>query len=297
MSRNCFENILWNFHISDLDETNPLKGEADHDPLFLVRPMVDMMQRNFHTKYRPGKELSLDESTCPFKGRVHYKCYNPKNPNRFHIKLLMVSKPSTGYICGLEVYTGDASGQSQGNAQELQNASKTSCIVLGLLDSVQLLDMSHHVYFDNYYNSPYLIDLLHKRKTHACSTVRKNQKSLHLAVTRAKLKQGETVFHCKNNILALTWMDKREVYILSGMHKGTNVISKKTNYTGQKINKPQQVFLYNRYMSGVDLTDQFYSTTVFCVKVSNGQRNSLCIAWTWLYSMHIFSTRNIQTAK
>ena len=30
----------------------------------------------------------------------------------------------------------------------------------------------------------------------------------------------------------------------------------------------------------------FYSTTVFCIKVSNGQRNSLCIAWTWLYIIH-----------
>ena len=88
MSRNCFQNILWNLHVSDPDETNPQKGEANHDPLFLVRPMVDMMQKNFHTKYRPGKELSLDESMCPFKGRVHFKCYNPKKPSRFHIKLL-----------------------------------------------------------------------------------------------------------------------------------------------------------------------------------------------------------------
>ena len=165
MSRNHFQNILWNLHISDPDETNPQKGEANHDHLFLVRPMVDMMQRNFCTKYRPGKELSLDESTCPFKGRIHFK---------FHIKLFMVSEPSTSYNCGFEVYTGDASGQSQGNAQELKDASKTSCIVLGLLDSVQLLDMGYHVYFDNYYNSPDLIDLLHKRKMHTCSTVRKN---------------------------------------------------------------------------------------------------------------------------
>ena len=66
------------------------------------------MQRNFHTKYRPGKELSLDESMCPFKGRVHFKCYNLKKPNMFHIKLFMVSEPSTGYICGFEIYTGDA---------------------------------------------------------------------------------------------------------------------------------------------------------------------------------------------
>ena len=149
-----FQNILWNLHISDPDETNPPRGEAYHDPLFLVRPMVEMMQRNFHTKYRPGKELSLDESMCPFKGRVHFK-------------------------------------------------------------------------------------------------------SLPLAVTQTKLKQGETVFCHKNNGLALKWMDKREVYILSGLHKATNIISKITNYKGQKVTKPQPVFLYNRYMSSVDLIDQF----------------------------------------
>ena len=62
MPRNHFQNILWNLHVSDPDETNLQKGEANHDPLILVRPMVDMMQRNFHTKYRPGKELCLDES-------------------------------------------------------------------------------------------------------------------------------------------------------------------------------------------------------------------------------------------
>ena len=121
----------------------------------------------------------------------------------FHIKLFIVSKPSPGYNLGFEIYTGDASGQAQDNAQKLQDASKTSCIVLGLSDSVQLLDMGHLVYFDNYYNSPNLIDLLYKRTTPACGTVRKNQKSLPLAVTQAKLKQVETVFHHKNYLLAL----------------------------------------------------------------------------------------------
>ena len=91
MSRNCFQNILWNLHISDPDETNPQKGEADHDPLFLVRLMVEMMQRNFHTKYRPGKELSLDESTYPFKGRVHFKCFNPKKNQTGSISNLLWS--------------------------------------------------------------------------------------------------------------------------------------------------------------------------------------------------------------
>ena len=136
------------------------------------------MQRNFHT----GQErnfLWMKAHVLLRAGSISsVMSKKPKNPNRFPIKHFMVSEPSTGYICGFEVYTGDTSGQSQGNAQEVQDASKTSCIVLGLLDSVQLLDMGHHVYFDNYYNSPNLIDLLHKRKTHACGTVRKNQKSL-----------------------------------------------------------------------------------------------------------------------
>ena len=101
----------------------------------------------------------------------------------------MVIEPSTGYICGFEVYIGDASGQSQGHAQKLQDASKTSCIFLGLLNSVQVLVMGHHVYFDNYYNIPDLIDLLYKRKTQAYGTGRKNQKSLPLAITQAKLKK------------------------------------------------------------------------------------------------------------
>ena len=169
MSRNCFQNILWNLHVSDPDETNPQKGEANHDPLFLVRPMVDMMQRNFQERNFLWMKVHV-----LLRAESISSVLAPKKPSRFHIKLFMVSEPNTGYICGFEVYTGDASGQTQGNAQELQDASKTSCIVLGLLESVQLLDMGHHVYFDNYYNSPDLIDLLYKRKTHVCGTIRKN---------------------------------------------------------------------------------------------------------------------------
>ena len=96
------------------------------------------------------------------------------------------------------------------------------------------MDMGHYVYFDNHYNSPNLIDLWHKRKTHACGMVRKNQKSLPIAVTQAKLKQDETVFCYKNNLLALKWIDKREVYILSGLYKATNIISKKLITKGKR---------------------------------------------------------------
>ena len=71
-------------------------------------------------------------------------------------------------------------------------------------------------------------------------------------------------------------MDKREVYILSGLHKATNVISKNSNYKGQKVIKPQPVFLYNRCMSGVDLTDHFLQYYSFLHKKCQVVKEILC---------------------
>ena len=103
-----------------------------------------------------------------------------------------------------------------------------------MLDSVPLLDMGHYVYFDNYYNSPDLTDLLHREKNACMWHSQENQKSLPLAVTQAKLKKDDTVFHHTNILLALKWMDKKEVYILSGLCKATNVISKKLITKGKR---------------------------------------------------------------
>ena len=138
---------------------------------------------------------------------------------------------------------------------------------MDLLDSINLLDKGHHVYFDNYYNSPELIEKLLERKTHGCGTVRKDCWGLPKAVSKAKLtKRGETVFCRKGNLLALKWKDKRDVYILTGIHKADSVVSLKRTYKGEKIRKPEAVFIYNQYVSRVDLTDQFLASYSFLKK-------------------------------
>ena len=183
--------------------------------------MIEMMQRKFATNYCPHTQSSLDESTMPFKGRVGFKCYNPKRPNGVHIKMFMVSEAETGYICGFEVYT------SKDINHDVECTKKTST-VMDLLDFIKLLDKGHHVYFDNYYNSPKLIEKLLERKTHGCGTVSKDHWGLPKEVSKAKLtKRGQTVFHRKGNLLALKWKDKSDVYILTGIHKTDNVVSLK----------------------------------------------------------------------
>ena len=53
-----------------------------------------------------GRDLSFDEGCCPFKGRLKFRCYNPRKPAKFHIKMFEVSDLKTGYVIGFDVYTG-----------------------------------------------------------------------------------------------------------------------------------------------------------------------------------------------
>lgn len=65
MSRNRFTQILTFLHCND----NRNQGE-NSDPLFKVLPVITKIKAAFNTVYRPGEQVSLDEGTVPWKGRV-----------------------------------------------------------------------------------------------------------------------------------------------------------------------------------------------------------------------------------
>ena len=85
----------------DVQRNNP-----HHDPLFKVCPFMDMVKKNFKRCYKPGRDLSFDKGYCPFKDRLKFRCYNPRKPAKFHIKMFEVSDSKTGYVIGFDVYTG-----------------------------------------------------------------------------------------------------------------------------------------------------------------------------------------------
>ena len=66
LSRNKFQDILWNLHVADTTNNSPL-GMSNHDPLAKVRPLVTMCQNNFRFRYTPSEFLAMDESTLAFK--------------------------------------------------------------------------------------------------------------------------------------------------------------------------------------------------------------------------------------
>ena len=97
-------------------------------------------------------------------------------------------------------------------------------MVLKLLGGLE--GRGHHVYTDNYYSSPALFSDLRRLGFGTCGTVRTNRRGLPKEMN-AKLKKGETLSkQVDGSMMALKWMDKRPVTMLSTIHDDSFVTKK-----------------------------------------------------------------------
>ena len=276
MGRNTFQAILSNLQVSDSTKDLPCNN-PNHDKLFKVCPFVDMMDRNFLQSYKAGRDLSVDEGCCPYKGRVQFKCYNPKKPSKWHMKLFEVSDARTGYVVAFEIYCGKNNTRIVMDAEVLDpQCNTTTKTVIGLLQKGNLLGKGHHVYMDNYYTSPELFSELHYKETFACGTCRSNQKNMPKSVTKAKLKQkGQCVFRRNGPLLCIKWKEKKDVVMLSTVHEAIFVETGRIDREGKKIEKPECVYYYCGRMGGVDLSDQLLNYYSFLRKSMKWSRKLL----------------------
>ena len=101
--------------------------------------------------------------------------FNPFKPNKFHIKLFMVSEHKTGYMARFSVYTGQVANELvTENAVSSEECTMTTKTVMGLLQRTWLLDNYRSVYFDNWFNSHQLLDEMYQQKTLGAGRVRLN---------------------------------------------------------------------------------------------------------------------------
>ena len=78
--------------------------------------------------------------------------FNPNKPNKFHLKLFMVSKEESGYISRFSIYTGKSSNELvSADATLDKDCSIITKTVMGLLQRTRLLDKHRTVFFDNYF--------------------------------------------------------------------------------------------------------------------------------------------------
>ena len=254
MTRTQFERILSNIHL--IDNTIP-----SQDPLNKIGPVLAMIERIFLHVYTPKKNLSVDEASCPFKGRLAFKMYNPRKPSRFHIRLYQVCEAESGYCIGLEVFTGNKNSECIKMSKPIDpTSSLTTQLVLGLLEKCKLLDKGYHIYMDNYYSSPELMEELYLHSTFPVGTCHSNRKCLPKAVTLAQLKPGQSCFRRAGSLLCIKWCDKQSVLILSTIHDAVEINTGKKDRQGNPIVKPKSVHQYTMNMRGCDLNDQLMTS-------------------------------------
>ena len=261
MSRRQFQAILSNFHVAD-DSLNPAYGQPGHNPLAKLQPFLDMINASFRNAYKPGQDVSIDEGCCPWKGRLRFKQYNPRKPARFHIKLFQVADPATGYVVHFKIYTGKNSCHRGGNTLDDETSTTTTKTVMTLCKDAELLDKGHCIYFDNWFNSPQLLEELWSRETKGCGTARHRsgapecmkKKKIAKAL---QMESGECYYRRKGPILVFKWQQKRTVYMITTNHTAVMTCTgKKDRTTDEPIYKPKAIIEYTQHMGGVDLSDQ-----------------------------------------
>ena len=239
MSRDRFFDILRNLHVAEDPAQNIPKDEQDS--LWKIRPVIDKLLSKFKSLFYPGKQLSLDEATCGFKGRVNFLVYQPKKPQKWGIRIYQLCDAVTGYTCNFRIYSGQK--------------SRTYDVVFDLMRGY--LNKGHEIYLDRYYTSVQLFKDLFAQQTVAVGTCLKNRRLLPKRFLNQKLRPGQTISCRQDCILALKWCDKREVLVLSTKHTPSmdSVSVRAPGGRGDK-EKPTAVSEYNRYMMGVDNSDQ-----------------------------------------
>ncbi|XP_064629271.1 piggyBac transposable element-derived protein 4-like [Lineus longissimus] len=235
----------------------PEKGQPNYDPLYKVRPVINLVKDTYMNIYQPHQQISADEIMKKFKGRLSFKQYIPNKPNKWGIKIWSLCDSVSGYNLRWNIYT----GKDEAAGREMALGSK---VVLSLLRGLD--DSGHQIFMDNYFSSPDLYSVLKDKGIGACGTVRANRKGLPKNISKAQLplKQGDrpAFFSC-NQLTCTTWQDTARVNCLSSMH-GNGVVNKevrsKKDPTGKRnVIKPALVNDYNQYMGGVDKFDQLSS--------------------------------------
>lgn len=244
MNRNRFRAIYSCLHLNDNAFYKP-RGHPEYDAFFKLRPYFDQLCNLFEGSFYPEENLTIDEGTCGFRGRVHFRVYNKDKPDKYGMKIYMLCDSATGYILRMVPYVGD---------------SKTVVAIVTEL-SEPYFGKWHTIYMDRFFTSPMIADNLWLKETRLVGTVMGNRRGLPQDWRHQILDRDEMTFCHRGNLTACKWKDKRDVLMLTTKHAATwsEVDCKFKGVGVTKRTKPDCILDYNCNKIGVDLNDQYVS--------------------------------------
>ena len=250
MSGNEFENIFDFLHCCD-NSQYPTKGQPGQSPKKKLGFTYEKLAENFLNVWSPHKNIAIDEAAVPFKGRIHFKCYNPNKPDKNGIKTFKVSDSSNAYCCVLDIYVGETD-----DGTKASKFGKTHELITKLLSSY--LNKGYVIHMDNFYSSSYLFYNLLSLKTHTCGTVCPRKGLLQeIALTKFKVCGESITINHDNKFVTHHTHYRKHVTLISTAYNAQPVLTGKLHWkTKESIEHPKVIYMYNNYMGGVDCIDQ-----------------------------------------
>ena len=97
MKRDRFLAILKFLHFSDNTRANT------EDRLNKIRNIIDAIVATFKNAVRPGRNIVIDESIVPWRGRLGFRQYIPGKRHKYGVKLYKLCLPD-GYTYNVNIY-------------------------------------------------------------------------------------------------------------------------------------------------------------------------------------------------
>lgn len=83
-----------------------VRGQVGHNPVYKLGDIYPVVTGNFMNVWKPGKNICIDEGMIPFRGRVHFKVYNPDKPDKYGVKSYQLCDSENGFCRRFELYIG-----------------------------------------------------------------------------------------------------------------------------------------------------------------------------------------------
>lgn len=227
-----------------------------------LRLYFDMLNESFgnNSKYLLTSNISIDKTMVPYYGSHGSKQHIHGKPIRFGYKLWSACTP-TGYLIHFIPYQG-----SKANPLPKQDSHGLgAAVVLNLLEELPKEIEHYSLYFDNYFTGLPLLDILLEKGHAGTGTIRENRTEkcpLPGSKEMKKMPRGSMTMKTSGNIAVVQWNDNSIVTLASTSH-GIDPVSKVdrigvVNKKRAKISVacPKAVFMYNRFMGGVDRFDE-----------------------------------------
>ena len=236
-----------------------------------MRSVIDHLNSKFSEVLSKDSEQSIDEHMVKFKGRPEMKQYIKSKLTKWSFKFWFRCLRKSGDLYQIDIYLGRI---------------QTPEFNLGLGEEAFLqltkdLERSFcTVYFDNFFNSPKLIEKLFQKSIYGIGAILANRKQMPKMIDDKQMKRGDCEFLFSGNTMACKWMDNQSVLLLSSILEGMNGIlsvqrTEKGSKTKSLVPCPKVVKLYNSRMGGVDFMDQ--RTAAYRMDRRSSVRFYLCI--------------------